>query len=193
MSSKEKILKKTGEIKTPLELEEFKIEKEKIKDKTDSFLTSLKNAAGEGYIIKKDGINKKLEGLFGGNLKTASVYDYQTADINPNEYKKATELEDIDVAIVHGDFAVAENGAVWINEKNNRHRALYSICKHLVIILPKDQIVDTMIEAYKRVNLKELKHAVFISGPSKTADIEQSLVIGAHGAKALTVFLVEGL
>ncbi len=193
MSSKEKILKKTGEIKTPLELEEFKIEKEKIKDKTDSFLTSLKNAAGEGYIIKKDDINKKLEELFGGNLKTASVYDYQTADINPNEYKKATELEDIDVAIVHGDFAVAENGAVWINEKNNRHRALYSICKHLVIILPKDQIVDTMIEAYKRVNLKELKHAVFISGPSKTADIEQSLVIGAHGAKALTVFLVEGL
>ena len=70
---------------------------------------------------------------------------------------------------------------------------MYSICKHLVIILPKDQIVDTMIEAYKRVNLKELKHAVFISGPSKTADIEQSLVIGAHGAKALTVFLVEGL
>jgi len=193
MSSKEKILKKTGEIKTPLELEEFKIEKEKIKDKTDSFLTSLKNAAGEGYIIKKDDINKKLEELFGGNLKTASVYDYQTADINPNKYKKATELEDIDVAIVHGDFAVAENGAVWINEKNNRHRALYSICKHLVIILPKDQIVDTMIEAYKRVNLKELKHAVFISGPSKTADIEQSLVIGAHGAKALTVFLVEGL
>ena len=47
-----------------------------------------------------------------------------------------------------------------------------------------------MEEAYKKIDPKTLKYALFISGPSKTADIEQTLVIGAHGAKTTTVFLV---
>lgn len=48
-----------------------------------------------------------------------------------------------------------------------------------------------MHQAYKKLSSNAIDFGVFISGPSKTADIEQSLVIGAHGALSLSVFLKE--
>jgi L-lactate dehydrogenase complex protein LldG len=100
------------------------------------------------------------------------------------------ELETIDFAIVPGQFAVAENGAIWINAESVKHRAIYFICQHLGIVVPRDQLLDNMHQAYQRLSFPGTGFGVFISGPSKTADIEQSLVIGAHGPRSLTVFCV---
>ncbi len=47
-----------------------------------------------------------------------------------------------------------------------------------------------MHEAYARLAPREIGYGLFISGPSKTADTEQALVIGAQGARRCTVFLV---
>lgn len=101
-------------------------------------------------------------------------------------------LRDVDLAIIKGEFAVAENGAVWVKESDCRHRALYFITQKLMIIVPKGAIVPTMHEAYQQpqVAFEQNGFGVFISGPSKTADIEQSLVIGAHGATEACVIFV---
>jgi L-lactate dehydrogenase complex protein LldG len=101
-------------------------------------------------------------------------------------------LESLDVAILPGEFAVAENGAVWVTDRGLRHRAVYFIPQHLVLIVPADAVLDNMHQAYERLSFTEAGFGVFISGPSKTADIEQSLVIGAHGPRSLTVVLVGG-
>lgn len=93
--------------------------------------------------------------------------------------------------MVKGEFAVAENGAVWLNDSKNRHRSLYFIAQNIVIVVPKEAIVNNMHEAYEQVNFDNSKYGVFVSGPSKTADIEQSLVIGAHGPKSGYVIFVE--
>jgi len=83
---------------------------------------------------------------------------------------------------------VAENGAVWVPEKNMIHRALPFIAQHLVLVVPASRLVATMHDAY--ASIAELGgYGVFIAGPSKTADIEQSLVVGAHGARSMTVVL----
>ncbi|MDD3325228.1 MAG: LUD domain-containing protein [Sulfurospirillaceae bacterium] len=107
-----------------------------------------------------------------------------------NATKDPHALHDVDLAIIEGEFGVAENGAVWIMEPKNRHRALYFIAQKLIIIIPKNEIVPTMHEAYEKLSFGTQNFGLFISGPSKTADIEQSLIIGAHGAIETCVIFI---
>jgi L-lactate dehydrogenase complex protein LldG len=104
------------------------------------------------------------------------------------EIKNPKELEDLDVLILESDLAVAENGSVWLADEKLPMRVLPFITKHLVLVLAKNNLVGYMHEAYQKIDKTDF--GVFISGPSKTADIEQSLVIGAHGALSLSVFIV---
>jgi len=103
------------------------------------------------------------------------------------------DLENVDFAILSGHFAVAENAAIWVTDDTVPHRVLYFLPQRLAIVIPSSQIVHNMHEAYDRIDIRKHAFAGFISGPSKTADIEQSLVIGAHGARALTVLAVDDL
>ncbi|WP_181306097.1 LUD domain-containing protein [Rufibacter sp. XAAS-G3-1] len=112
------------------------------------------------------------------------------ADTTPLEDRHRHQLENVDLAIVKGHFGVAENGASWVTEEVMGLRVVPFICQHLAIILPKDSIVPLMHDAYARIGSAEYGYGVFIAGPSKTADIEQSLVLGAHGPRTLTVFLM---
>lgn len=100
-------------------------------------------------------------------------------------------LEDIGLAIVQGQFGVAENGAIWVTEENMGVRVLPFICQHLALIINKKDIVGTLHTAYARINHADYGFGTFIAGPSKTADIEQSLVLGAHGPISLSVFILE--
>lgn len=111
--------------------------------------------------------------------------------IDVAEVKQPHELVDVDVAILAGEFGVAENGAVWVPGSSlGPQRAVYVICEHLVLVVPAGQIVHTMQQAYDRIQFERPGFGVFLSGPSKTADIEQSLVVGAQGARSCTLFLV---
>lgn len=101
-------------------------------------------------------------------------------------------LESVDFAVLRGEFAVAENAAVWVTDRGVSHRAVYFIAQHLALVVRAGEIVHNMHEAYQRLSFRGRGFGAFISGPSKTADIEQSLVIGAHGPRSLTVFLVGG-
>ena len=100
-------------------------------------------------------------------------------------------LQDVELAVIGAQFGVAENGAVWLTEENMGHRILPFICQHLLVVLPADHIVPTMYEAYAQIGEDPYGFGVFIGGPSKTADIEQSLVMGAHGPITMTVLLVK--
>lgn len=106
-------------------------------------------------------------------------------------HKTATDLAMLDYAFIKGNIAVCENGAIWLTDKNMVNRLLPFICKHLVLVIAEKDIVANMHEAYERIKINQEGYGVFISGPSKTADIEQSLVIGAHGPLSLKVYIIK--
>ena len=104
-----------------------------------------------------------------------------------DESSNRATLEQVEVAVLKGEFGVVENGAIWLPESNMINRSLPYITQYLILVLKKTDLVVNMHEAYERC--QAVPYGSFIAGPSKTADIEQSLVIGAHGARALTVIV----
>jgi L-lactate dehydrogenase complex protein LldG len=99
-------------------------------------------------------------------------------------------LEDVQVALIQGHFGVAENGAIWVTETQLGDRALPFISENIAFVIDRKNIVTTMHAAYEKINSISYNFGTFIAGPSKTADIEQSLVIGAHGPKSMIVFIL---
>jgi L-lactate dehydrogenase complex protein LldG len=100
------------------------------------------------------------------------------------------ELENVELAIIRAEFGVAENGALWVTAAQMGTRVLPFITQHLAIIVKAEDIVSDLHAAYKRSAGSDHDFAAFIAGPSKTADIEQSLVLGAHGSRSLVIFIV---
>jgi L-lactate dehydrogenase complex protein LldG len=105
-------------------------------------------------------------------------------------YDSPHDLEHTELAIINAEFGVAENGAVWLTERELPERVLPFIPQHLAVVLRKEMLVATMHDAYRIIGDQQYGWGSFIAGPSKTADIEQSLVLGAHGPRTMTVFIL---
>ena len=108
---------------------------------------------------------------------------------NPDTVGRARDLNGTDVGVIRGMFGVAENGCIWIPQQM-KEKAVCFISENLVILLPKKEIVNNMHEAYRRIEFNDYGYGTFISGPSKTADIAQVLVMGAQAARSVTVLLM---
>ena len=111
-------------------------------------------------------------------------FELISGTVDPHSYN------DIEVAIIKAHFSVAENGAVWLTEEVMGQRIIPYICQHLAVIVYAESIVPTLHEAYEKIGTGDYGFGGFIGGPSKTADIEQALVLGAHGPLTMTVFII---
>ena len=192
-STKEAILKNIRSQKrgTPPSLPDTSRFGTTYEDKVKVFQSRLSDVGAVFVECDREGITGTIREKYPHAKTIASLIKNDTlANVDLDAVQDPHELKDLDLAIFEGVFGVAENGAVWIENDHNRHRALYFIARHIVIVLPKAEIVDNMHQAYERINLSQSGFGTFISGPSKTADIEQALVIGAHGPKSLYVVLI---
>jgi L-lactate dehydrogenase complex protein LldG len=139
-------------------------------------------------------INAELDSLpaYAAAKQTVStIPGVGTSTVDLNTIVDPHVLEDIDFAILPGQFGVAENAAVWVNEEAVKHRVIYFLCQHLSLVIRAADVLHNMHEAYERLTFEGPRFGGFIAGPSKTADIEQSLVIGAHGPRSMTIFVVD--
>ena len=144
------------------------------------------------YVSGYDEIAEIISSQYGTGVKIVSPLKEFKELITENLENLASihDLHDVDVAILKAHFGVAENGAVWITENEMVHRVLPFVTQHLAVVIDAAAIVPTMHQAYNRISSAAYGFGTFIAGPSKTADIEQSLVIGAHGPRSMTVFVL---
>ena len=153
------------------------------------FKTILENIGGKVELIQDISIinNQLVKDKADGQLiiNTLDEIDKQVVLLT------SFELEKLEKVCIKGTLGVAENGAIWLYESQMINRLLPFICQHLILVIDKKDIVPTMHHAYKKIDISKEGFGIFIAGPSKTADIEQSLVIGAHGARTATIYVVE--
>ncbi|EHO08905.1 LUD domain-containing protein [Myroides odoratimimus] len=159
-------------------------------DKLTQFIEVSKAVGGDAIILKEgEDINEVIRALYPEAKEIASVVKgIHLTTLDPDSVESPNDLNNVDLAIVEGAFGVCENGCIWLPQQL-KHKALYFITQYLVIVLDRSKLVNNMHEGYKLITPSEKGFGVYISGPSKTADIEQALVVGAHGPKGLTVIL----
>ena len=166
-------------------------------DHCQQFAAVLERVGGEALrfrtLAEADAHLRTQDHWNNGKIRCSVVEGVGDSTINLTVIDDPHKLENVDFAVLRGHFAVAENAAVWVTDDAVRHRVLYFIPQYLAIVVPASKMFNNMHEAYASMTIGQHPFAGFISGPSKTADIEQSLVIGAHGARSLIVYLVDEL
>ena len=206
MASKEDILKKyRANVREKFDMPDLSdIKAITYPDPLLQFMNMTKSVGGNAIEVEKGrDVNELIRELYPDAKEIASnLPEITIATRNPDEVGRARDLNGTDVGVIRGSFGVAENACVWIPQQM-KEKAVCFISENLVILLDKKQIVNNMHEAYARLSnaggkttsdtelFDHYGYGTFISGPSKTADIAQVLVMGAQAARSATVLLLD--
>jgi L-lactate dehydrogenase complex protein LldG len=157
------------------------------------FSTMIESIHGKVFdVASEDALASALATLSDGGAVVGSTLSRPVPGAVPvQEIADPHDLAGLDWFVCAGRLGVVENGAIWVQATQLIHRAAPFLTQHLAIVLNRRDLVWTLHDAYRRLRIDEDGFGVFIAGPSKTADIEQALVIGAHGPRSLTVFLTD--
>jgi L-lactate dehydrogenase complex protein LldG len=161
-------------------------------DLLETFKSNVKLVGGNVVELEqKEDLDIRIKNIYPNAQRIISLVGGSTlGNVHLNGQTDPHDLEHLDLAIINGEFGVVENGSVWISDKDFPLRIVPFITNDLVLVLSKKELCLHMHDAYKLIAHRKRTFGLFLSGPSKTADIEQCLVIGAHGAMSLTILLV---
>ena len=127
-----------------------------------------------------------------GELTDAAGKTLSLPTLSTDQPFNVAELEACDAGITECDALVAQTGSVLVTNRSAGGRALSVLPPHHVVIARRDQLLRDLPAAFELVKKKYAGNypsmISFITGPSRTGDIERILVLGAHGPKKLTIF-----
>jgi L-lactate dehydrogenase complex protein LldG len=158
----------------------------------EKYMEVFKTIGGSAFLVDDmDAVKTILRENFDFTKRIiTTLWELDEAELLPIA-DDAHSLENVELAVIKAHFGVAENGAVWLTDELMGQRITPYICQHLAVIVTAKNIVPTLHEAYQIIGEGDYGFGAFIGGPSKTADIEQALVLGAHGPLTMTVFILD--
>ena len=168
-------------------------------DPAGQFATVLKSVGGEFFSVdtieQADALIRKQPEFEAAGVRASRVDGVGETTFDFDAVAAPHEMAHVEFAVMPAHFGVAENASCWVTAATVGDRVVHFLTQHLALVI-RGPMLHNMHEAYARIEADERLHprsvpfSVFISGPSKTADIEQSLVIGAHGSRSLLVVWV---
>ncbi|MDA3615748.1 LutC/YkgG family protein [Polluticaenibacter yanchengensis] len=164
----------------------------KFDDAVAKFIEVLSTIGATVKRLPKDRFQSELMDDIGeGKNVVNTISEFVLDFASPDKTVAPQTYDNLDYSIIPGQLGVAENGAIWVTDTEFQIRALPFICEHLILVISAETIVHNMHEAYDKIGIDNPGFGAFIAGPSKTADIEQSLVLGAHGPRFMTAYVLE--
>jgi len=113
----------------------------------------------------------------------------KAVDLEYPERKK--ELALISAALVEASCALADTGTLVFLFDECRTTLPHFLSEFVIAVIRKDNLMANQFDFFKKVPADRIRNMVFMSGPSRTADIEKILILGAHGPRRLAVILLE--
>ena len=177
--------------------EEHKTAFRTLSDKLQTEFVCVKDIKAAHLEINRRAQNAgwKRAGVHRSDLVREVTQNLDLEFVNTSDGYDVCDLEKCDVGISTCDALIAQTASVLVTTQSAGGRALSVLPPHHIVIATADQMVTTMADGFDVLRSKHgddwPSFISFISGPSRTADIERVLVLGAHGPKKLTVILIE--
>ncbi len=144
--------------------------------------------------VLRDTEGWKRVGTHDGALTSPAVAALGLPVVKTNGGYDVRELDQCDAGITECDALVAQTGGVLVTSRSAGGRALSVLPPHHVVLARREQLLRDLPEAFELLQRKyggDYPSMIsFVTGPSRTADIERIIVLGAHGPKKLTVLLL---
>jgi L-lactate dehydrogenase complex protein LldG len=163
----------------------LKADFQSVKDREELTALLLKLRDAEGW--------KKI-GSHSGELTDVVCRVLALPIVRTDQPYSVNELESCDAGISECDALIAQTGSVLVTTRSAGGRALSVLPPHHLVLARREQLLRDLPAAFELLKRKYGANfpsmISFITGPSRTGDIERILVLGAHGPKKLTIFLV---
>lgn len=191
MSSRDNILGKLASLAFDSPLPEMPVFEQVDPDVLGVFSQRAQTTGAGVQRVRSEQLGETVSSLHPGASRVGSSVERIPGTVSLDASSSHHEIGALDVFVCQAELAVAENGAVWLSDLTIPNRAALFATQHLVILVHAEDLVSDMHDAYRRIEVGKQGFGLFVCGPSKTADIEQSLVVGAHGPRSLEILIVE--
>lgn len=153
------------------------------------FIANFKTVSGEVYVLeKKENLKDALTGLM-GELGGGSVSCWNTDLLKSLELANEADTAEADIGITEADFAIADTGTLVLLSDFSKPRLVSALPPVHIAILERTNIVPDIHSLFLRIT-GSCSCISFITGPSRTADIELNLTLGVHGPGKVAVMMV---
>jgi L-lactate dehydrogenase complex protein LldG len=161
--------------------------------KTDFHLLNSQAELEKTLLYLRDAEQWKRIATHDGVLTNPSCQRLALPTLRTDKPYDVNALEACDVGITECDALVAQTGTVVVTSRSSGGRALSVLPPHHVVVARREQLVRDLPAAFALVKQRYAPNfpsmISFVTGPSRTGDIERILVLGAHGPKKLTVLV----
>lgn len=113
----------------------------------------------------------------------------RSIDFEGDERKQ--KLAETQAAFVDAEYAVADIGSLVVIYDDTPSSLPHFLPDTIFVMVRPEQLLANLFELFEKLPSEKARNMTLITGPSRTADVEKILVLGAHGPRRLVVFMLE--